>query len=75
MPVLASHPVPRGRGPAIIGTIVVAAALPVFLADRPPDGEEDRQRGGHDDRADDRGTVAPRDRVGREHRHQAKYSW
>ena len=32
MPVLASHPVPRGHGPAIIGTIVVAAALPVFLA-------------------------------------------
>ena len=32
MPVLASHPVPRSHGPAIIGTIVVAAALPVFLA-------------------------------------------
>jgi hypothetical protein len=31
MPVLASHPNPRGHGPAIVGSIVVVAALPVFL--------------------------------------------
>ena len=28
---LASHPTPRGYGPAIAGTIVVVAALPLFL--------------------------------------------
>jgi hypothetical protein len=28
---LASHPVPRGHAPALIGTIVVVAALPIFL--------------------------------------------
>jgi hypothetical protein len=31
MPMLASHPVPHGYGPAIAGGIVVAAALPLFL--------------------------------------------
>ena len=31
MPVLASHPSPRGHGPAIVGSIVVVGALPVFL--------------------------------------------
>jgi hypothetical protein len=28
---LASHPVPRGHRPAIVGTIVVVAALPLFF--------------------------------------------
>jgi hypothetical protein len=31
MPVLASHPTPRSHGPAIVGTIVVVAALPIFF--------------------------------------------
>jgi hypothetical protein len=31
MPVLAAHPNPRGHGPAIVGSIVVVAALPIFL--------------------------------------------
>ena len=31
MPVLASHASPRGHGPAIVGSIVVVGALPVFL--------------------------------------------
>ncbi len=31
MPVLASHPSPRSYGPAIVGSIVVVGALPVFL--------------------------------------------
>jgi hypothetical protein len=31
VPILASHPIPRTYAPAIVGTIIVAAALPVFL--------------------------------------------
>ena len=31
MPVHVPHPVPRGHGPTIIGGIVVACALPLFL--------------------------------------------
>jgi hypothetical protein len=31
MPVLASHPTPRSHGPAIVGSIVVVAALPIFF--------------------------------------------
>jgi hypothetical protein len=29
--ILVAHPVPRGHGPAIAGTVVVVAALPIFL--------------------------------------------
>jgi hypothetical protein len=29
--ILVAHPVPRGHGPAIVGTLVVVLALPVFL--------------------------------------------
>jgi hypothetical protein len=31
MPVLASHQTPRSHGPAIVGSIVVVAALPIFF--------------------------------------------